>query len=230
VVDESNTELAVTYQWYRNNIAIRGARQPKYTPASEGTYLVKATSSVGCVATSKEVEVIKSIIYLTCVEYYEVSLGQDVLITNSVIDYSGEIRYMWSPVEGLSNPNILNPNVIAPQNDKTYTLSIENKYGCISECTVHIKVYPDISAPNVFTPNGDGVNDRWVINGIESYPNAIIKVYTRLGNEIKRFYGKDEAWDGKSGGAAVPPATYYYLIDLQKNNIKPISGSVTIVY
>jgi gliding motility-associated-like protein len=63
--------------------------------------------------------------------------------------------------------------------------------------------------PNVFTPNNDGENDRFVIDGIEGYPGSSLRVFNRWGSEVFFDSNYDSTWDadGLSDG------TYYYLFD-----------------
>lgn len=71
-----------------------------------------------------------------------------------------------------------------------------------------------------FTPNGDGINDTWVISNIENYPNSLIRVFNRWGTEVfvSRNYQND--WDGhyKGNSSSLPESSsYYYQIDLDGN-------------
>ncbi len=86
----------------------------------------------------------------------------------------------------------------------------------------------DISVPNSFTPNGDGVNDTWVIAWLDNDPSAIVKVFDRYGTRI--YDGKNyNSWNGRYQGKLLPAGTYYYIIST-KLNPKVLSGSVTIIY
>lgn len=82
--------------------------------------------------------------------------------------------------------------------------------------------------PNTFTPNGDGINDRWDINDLATFPNCIVEVFTRYGTMVYRSLGYGTPWQGKFNGADLTTGTYYYVIDL-KNGDKPYSGSITIL-
>lgn len=87
---------------------------------------------------------------------------------------------------------------------------------------------PKIVVPNIFTPNGDGVNDLWVISSLEYYPGSTVSVYNRLGQQLFHSVGYSKPWDGTYHGAGVPSAVYYYIIEPAKN--KPaLSGYVTVV-
>jgi gliding motility-associated-like protein len=94
---------------------------------------------------------------------------------------------------------------------------------------VTVTVADDITLPNTFTPNSDGINDKWIIGGIDSYPNPAVRVFNRNGQLIFRSVGiGTSAWDGTYNGKNVPAGTYYYIVDLNINGLK-LSGSVTVL-
>ena len=83
--------------------------------------------------------------------------------------------------------------------------------------------------PNAFSPNGDGYNDRWVIEGIELYSNVEIRIFDRWGSRV--YYSPnagDDPWDGTFNGRRLPVDSYHYIIDLHDDN-DPITGNITIV-
>ncbi len=81
---------------------------------------------------------------------------------------------------------------------------------------------------NTFTPNGDGVNDYWKINSIESYPQASIQVFTRYGQLVFNSIGYAHPFDGTFSGKKLPAGVYYYVINLG-TSCKILSGSLTII-
>lgn len=87
---------------------------------------------------------------------------------------------------------------------------------------------PAVSAPNIFTPNGDGINDLWNLKNISYYPGCTVNIYNRYGKSVFSSVGYGVPWDGRYNGAELPTGTYYYIIDL-KNNTRPIAGSVTVI-
>ncbi|MCH2215844.1 MAG: gliding motility-associated C-terminal domain-containing protein [Flavobacteriales bacterium] len=107
-----------------------------------------------------------------------------------------------------------------------YVASVEID-GCTFTDNVSVFILPPIVTSNAFTPNGDGVNDVWWIEGIDLWPNAQIFVYSRWGNKVFQAINYENDW----GGDDLPAATYYYVIELNPVDFEadPITGSVTIM-
>lgn len=73
----------------------------------------------------------------------------------------------------------------------------------------------DIVAPNdIVTPNGDGINDTWMIGSIQLYPGTKVEIYTRSGNLIFSSTNYFNDWAGTNeNGRVVPTGSYYYRVD-----------------
>ena len=91
----------------------------------------------------------------------------------------------------------------------------------------------DLHIPNGFSPNNDGINDFWIIRGIEGYPNNKLRVYNRWNNRVFERKGYKNNWDGRNqmqiyfGNGELPEATYFYILDLGDGS-KPYTGFVYI--
>ncbi|QEC77261.1 gliding motility-associated C-terminal domain-containing protein [Mucilaginibacter ginsenosidivorax] len=96
-----------------------------------------------------------------------------------------------------------------------------------TEVKVSVGLSP-LSIANSFTPNGDGHNDYWKINNIESYPSAVVQVFNRNGQKLFESKGYATPFNGTYNGKALPVGTYYYIINLNKN-CNLLSGSLTIL-
>jgi len=92
-----------------------------------------------------------------------------------------------------------------------------------------IAIPPTVQIPNTFTPNGDGINDFWNIKSIEAYPKCVVSVYSRYGTLVYQSKGYPHSWDGTSNGAPVPTGTYYYIINLNADNSKPLTGYIAVI-
>lgn len=111
-----------------------------------------------------------------------------------------------------------------------------NSTSPLSKCGT-AKIYIDvldceeIFIPEGFSPNGDGVNDRFVIKGAERY-DIKLQIFNRWGNLIYEDEHYLNTWDGIATvgiliGAGVPDGTYYYIVDL-RNGQKPRVGFLTV--
>ena len=84
---------------------------------------------------------------------------------------------------------------------------------------------PHIGIPNIFTPNGDGKNDYFVLTDIEEISENQLDVFTRNGNVVYRKVNYDNSWDGRG----LPDGTYYYIFRfIYEGNQFMRQGSVTI--
>lgn len=89
-----------------------------------------------------------------------------------------------------------------------------------------------VEIPGGFSPNGDGVNDYFVIPGIDKFPENEITIYNRWGSKVYYAKGYDSSWDGKSNnnmamGEPLAAGTYFYVLTLA-NGIEAINGYVYI--
>jgi gliding motility-associated-like protein len=83
--------------------------------------------------------------------------------------------------------------------------------------------------PNAFSPNGDGVNDRWEIKNLSVYPGATVEIFDRGGHLVYSVMnGYSTPWDGSRSGKPLPVGVYYYIINL-KNGFSAKTGYVTIL-
>jgi gliding motility-associated-like protein len=84
-----------------------------------------------------------------------------------------------------------------------------------------------LTIPNTFTPNGDGINDVWDIQGLDE--TALIKIFSRYGTMLYQSKGYATPWSGTYHEKKLPAGTYYYIITTKKNT-QTFSGAVTIIY
>jgi gliding motility-associated-like protein len=138
------------------------------------------------------------------------------------------LRFLWTPAQFLNGPTTLNPLVVSPNSDMTYRLTVTGLGGCVSTDDVFVKLLKAPVIPNTFTPNEDGINDFWIIQYIESYPNARVQIFNRYGQQVFESRGYDKPWDGNYKGKPLPFGTYYYVIEPGSGR-KPYTGYVTIV-
>jgi gliding motility-associated-like protein len=188
-----------------------------------GTYSVTVTNAQGCAVSDTVSASVFNGADITITPDTTISLGYSV-----ELNATGGTTYIWSPNDAsLSDTSIANP-VASPTATTTNTVIIHPAAGCTATRQVTVTVVEDflVDAPNVFSPNGDGVHDFWVINNITTYPICKVTVYNRWGSEVFTAENYQNNWDGTKGGKALPDGTYYYII---KCSDKVYKGAVTIL-
>jgi len=112
-----------------------------------------------------------------------------------------------------------------------YKVTVSDLNGCSVRDSIQLdsKNETCMGIPNAISPNGDLINDTWVIEKIELYPDAVVKIFNNWGVTVwKSEKGYATPWDGRSDGIMLPSDSYFYIIDLH-NGARQIAGSVTII-
>jgi len=138
-----------------------------------------------------------------------------------------DLTYKWSPQTGISDPNIINPNV-TNTHDQLYTLTATSSLGCVTTASVLVKIVDGFDIPNSFSPNGDGVNDVWNLKLLNTYLNSLVEIFNRNGAKVFSNVGYGTPFDGNYQGQPLPVGTYYYVIT-PRNGKQSKSGPLTII-
>jgi gliding motility-associated-like protein len=113
----------------------------------------------------------------------------------------------------------------------TFFYRICNANGCDTAMVViNVTSGDSIYVYTGFSPNGDGMNDRWQMRGIENFPDNQLIIYNRWGVEIfnKEKYTNDGGWDGTWNGRFVPDGTYFYVLFLDASKQTRKTGYIQI--
>ncbi|UYQ94899.1 gliding motility-associated C-terminal domain-containing protein [Chitinophaga horti] len=135
----------------------------------------------------------------------------------------------------IDSKGVLRANVVFDYETKSsYSIRVRatNNLGEFLERTfsIHIAdVYetPEkLDANNILTPNGDGINDLWVVKNLDPGKNNTLAIYDRIGRMVytKKNYQND--WNGSVNGSHLAEGTYYYVLDLGPKQFK---GYITLV-
>jgi gliding motility-associated-like protein len=156
------------------------------------------------------------------------------------IDPSNLDSILWTPLDSLNCQDLNCLNVeVNPINNTTYTLRIVDSNGCAAEDDVRITMVDssDVYIPNAFSPDGDGVNDRFTIFASDFVQQiSDMQIYDRWGNRTFQrsdFQPNDESlgWDGTFRGQEMKPAVFVYkIVVLTKDGVETeYSGDVTLI-
>ncbi|MDT4857292.1 hypothetical protein FQZ97_917100 [compost metagenome] len=142
----------------------------------------------------------------------------------------GGVRYEW--YEGSNQLSDQQSALqVRPMITTTYTVKVYNTGGCSEVKTIVITVkdnYDAVKATNLLTPNGDGVNDYWIVSNIDVFPGHEVRIFDRAGRIVYQKKNYDNSWNGMLNGNLLAEGTYYYLIDFGKDKPK-LKGFITIL-
>ena len=131
------------------------------------------------------------------------------------LNATGADLYHWWPSGSLDSAVIANPWA-RPFEPTVFTVLGINRYGCRDSAFVNIKIdytMPDL-IPNAFSPNGDGLNDVFRIEGIAYQKVLVFDVFNRYGQRVFSTTKSDVGWDGRFKGKDCGVGIYYYLVRL----------------
>ena len=118
-----------------------------------------------------------------------------------------------------TNPGGLQPNT-------HYNVEISDANGCMAYGEFRTPGMP-IDIPLFFSPNGDGINDVWKVDNLETYHGAAIEIYDRFGRKLCTLNADDDGWDGTYNGHDMPMDDYWYIISIPEEN-RRLSGHFTL--
>ncbi|MFC5683400.1 gliding motility-associated C-terminal domain-containing protein [Flavobacterium sp. MAHUQ-51] len=200
------------------------------------TFVINQTPDVAAIAVSIENECLEgdTVVQIT---------GLDK-VTNATLTYS------LSGANSISNQTIelnvesTNASFIIPMenltNSGTNTFTLHSVKNTTTQCSIETTTNNTASftlencnflIPDGFSPNGDTVNDTFRVPKIEFiYPNFTLEIYNRYGNLMFKGDKNKTEWDGRNSDYKVgidgmaPNGVYFYILQLNKGNKKPIQG------
>jgi len=130
----------------------------------------------------------------------------------------GPVKYTLTPSPSLADTTATIVSLIPG----TYTLTIKDSIGNLLNKTITISASSEtcpITVYHAFSPNGDGLNDIYIIEGIEKYPDNHVYFFNRWGTLVwdkAKYDNVKTVWDGKDlkSGNSLSPGTYFYVIEI----------------
>ena len=92
---------------------------------------------------------------------------------------------------------------------------VTDQFGCKDSLSKEVVVPPNLFIPNVFTPNGDGVNDEFIIDGLGASLQSL-RIFNRWGSEVYSASTAPNFWNGLNlNGEPCPEGTYFYIAEIK---------------
>ena len=167
--------------------------------------------------------------------YHQIDIGYSALVleADEPIDFyetSTDSSTVWFWTFGDDSTSVLNEPTHTYSYAGIYTICLvaSNQYGCSDTACVDIELEPaEIIIPNIFTPNGDLVNDKFEIQGIND--RFGIRIFNRWCNLLFEEKPYLNQWDGiNNNGSLLNNGTYYYILTNEIDEVKR-NGSFMLV-
>ncbi len=220
------------YSWSpAANLSSATVKEPFFKAIGNYTYTLTATmAGEGCQA--EHVMTLNSILPTPLTQ---VTRGTKIQYGGSVqLNADSQLYYTWVPNDGsLNNPNINNP-IATPTVTTTYTVYGMDKYGCRDTAMITIIVDSSMTEfiPTGFTPNGDGRNDVFRLNGSKFRDLVEMRIYNRWGAQVFYTTTTEQGWDGTLNGVPQDLGVYYYTVILARPGYpdnQVYKGEITLI-
>ncbi len=203
---------------------------------SIGSYELEIFNDLCDTIISFELEPLESSLEINGQQFFEITFGDTV---NLEVFIDGEVEDVYWLLQGDTICSTCNSLEVSPILSSEYTVVAVDSNGCVLTYTIQVRVEAkyDVYSPNIFSPNNDGINDRFTIFGNELLQNiGLIEIYDRWGELVFRGVNLNpgdigQGWDGTFKNSSVSVGIYSYFARLSYADgfEQTISGSVTLV-
>ena len=163
----------------------------------------------------------------------DIPRGAPVTLTADVTGSSTDYSYEWEGSNILSGQHT-NEITIQPTMNGIYRVTITSNDGCTNTAEMAIRLQGGyqvaLNVNNVLTPNGDGINDHWVIYNIDKHPSNSVRVFDHTGKVVFQQTSYQNDWDGTYKGSPLPEGAYPFVIDFADGYPHPVKGVLTIIH
>ncbi|TAE16663.1 MAG: PKD domain-containing protein [Bacteroidetes bacterium] len=235
-----NASGAFIYNWVSSSgggLSANNIPNPVATPTTTTVFTVTGTDSLNCFPQSRSVTV-RVFPYPTITMPDTLFLSAGAIQVIPAVYSSDVVAYNWTPPTSLSCTNCPTPTITAFASTRHF-VTVVNDGGCISSDTLVVQVGCDNSntyIPNVFSPNGDGINDVFMVRGTGLFRVNSMRIFNRWGQMVfeKRNIqanNPSDGWNGRINSQKATSDAYVYVIEVicTNNQVFKYTGTVTLV-
>jgi gliding motility-associated-like protein len=226
-----------TWLWHFGDGGFSSSQSPTHTYTAAGTYTVTlvAGAQQQCFDTLGQTALIR--VQASPLAAFTTQPGANIPLEYSEAHFSFNNQsqhatsYAWDFGDGNTDASRDPQHRYALPGSYRVSLRVMNGIGCADSTSLAwLMVVPDkvLRIPNAFSPNGDGINDRWEIDGLRGIPGCQVEIFNRWGQAVYTSIGYERPWDGSWRGKQSPTGTYYYVIRAKPRD-KPYTGWVALL-
>ena len=197
-----------------NYIWSNGGTSPSITDLAPGSYDLKVSDiTTGCNATGMYKIIEPDALDVSAEVTNELCDQSNGAVTLFVKGGTTPYYYKWS--------NKKEEEHIANLPVGVYTVTVIDNNQCEQHLSADVAKgdCKDIVVHDGISPNGDGINDLWYIDGIEIYKDNLVQLFDKWGDKVFEQRGYKNKWDGRGRNASlIPDGTYFYIITLNAEN------------
>ncbi len=187
------------YEWSTGDM---GANQNTTAVTAPGDYTVTVTNVAGCTSDLTLVVNPSDIAVIDDIETDNFRNGDNT--ARIIVSGPGDYEYK------VDDTAFQDSNVFNELYRGFHLLTVRDKNGCGSISQEFVV----LDYEQFFTPNGDGFNDFWTLEGISEFPGAVLTIFDRHGKFIYQFTSQQLGWDGTFNGNPLPSTTYWFTLDV----------------
>ena len=201
-----------------------------------GTYQVGVQDADGCESfTEVEVSEVTGV-EIILPDFVQIEFGDPVILNPTI---NGDFtEFFWSGIDSLFCESCLDQNYI-PLTSTVINLNVLSIDGCLEKHQVNIAVAKnyDVYIPNAFSPNGDNINDFFMVFGEDNIASILsLNIYDRWGEQL--FSGENlepnnelSGWDGTNRGKSMNPGIFMYSIQVQfvDGEVRRFEGDLSLI-
>ncbi len=210
------SDITYDFQWFFQGNLIPLQNQSSFSASQPGVYDVIATNTItGCISDMVTANLVASIPAQSIQINHSLAFSDAPFV--EVIVNGGNGTYQFQ----LDNGPIQLSNTFSNILFGEHTIKVTDILGC----TYLSSNFTIIGYPKFFTPNGDGYNDTWNINGLENNNSTNITIFDRFSKLIKQIKPNSVGWDGTFNGQLLQSTDYWFSVDYVENGQNKIFKS-----
>jgi gliding motility-associated-like protein len=214
-------------------------QQMNFSGLQGGSFLVTIEDSNGCRWDSTVVVPELEQVIVDLGVDINVELGDEIML-EAIVNIPAQLldQIIWTPEEGLSCTDCLNPTLL-PLQTISYQITVVDTSGCEASdnITIIVDTNGGVYVPNAFSPNGDGINEVFIVYAGPGVKEInVLKIFDRWGELVYEGYNFPPndplyGWNGIFRGEPMNPAVFAFftIVEFINGEKRIIKGDVTLV-